>query len=45
MLGIYFKYSSVYMSIPNSLTIPPPNPSPPGNHKFENTIVIFKLYI
>ena len=26
----YFKYSSVYMSIPNSLTIPPPI----SNHKF-----------
>ena len=24
---IYFKYSSVYMSIPNSQSIPPPNPS------------------
>ena len=32
-LVIHLKYSSVYMSIPNSLTIPPPN-LPPGNHKF-----------
>ena len=27
-LVIHLKYSSVYMSIPNSLTIPPPHPSP-----------------
>ena len=25
--GIHFKYSSVYMSIPNSLTVPSPNQS------------------
>ena len=34
LLVIYFKYSSVYMSIPNSQSIPPPYPFPPGNHKF-----------
>ena len=28
LLVIHFKYSSVYMSIPNSLTIPFPHPSP-----------------
>ena len=28
LLVIYFKYNSVYMSIPNSLIIPPPHPSP-----------------
>ena len=28
LLVIHFKYSSVYMSIPNSLTIPSPHPSP-----------------
>ena len=34
-LGIYFKSSSVYLSIPNFLTIPPPHPtSTPSNHKF-----------
>ena len=32
VLVIYFKYSSVYTSIPNSLTAPPP--PLPGNHKF-----------
>ena len=30
---IHFKYRSVYLSLPNSLTIPPPT-LPPGNHKF-----------
>ena len=29
---IHFEYSSVYMTFPNFLTIPPP--SPLGNHKF-----------
>ena len=33
LLVIYFKYSSVYMSIPNSLTIPSPF-FPLGNHTF-----------
>ena len=33
-LVIYFKYSSVYMSIPSSQSIPPPSTFPPGNHKF-----------
>ena len=28
LLVIYFKYSSVYMSISNSQSIPPPHPSP-----------------
>ena len=28
LLVIYFKYSSVYMSIPNSLTILPPDSFP-----------------
>ena len=28
LLVIHFKYSSVYMSIPNSLTIPSPYPFP-----------------
>ena len=35
LLVIHFKYSSVYMSIPNSLTNPSPT-SPPDNHKFMN---------
>ena len=35
LLVIRFKYSSVYMSIPNSLTNPSPT-SPPDNHKFMN---------
>ena len=30
-VGYQFKYSSVYMSIPNSLTI---SPHPQANHKF-----------
>lgn len=34
LLVIYFKYSSMYMSIPNSLTTPHPHPSPPNNHNF-----------
>ena len=29
LLVIHFKYTSVYMSIPNSLTIPSPHPPPP----------------
>ena len=37
LLVIHFKYSRVYMSIPNSLTIPfphsPPPPTPNNNHK------------
>ena len=28
LLVIHFKYSSVYLSTPNSLTVPPPHPSP-----------------
>ena len=32
LLVIRFKYSSVYMSVPDSLTIPPPN-FPPCSHK------------
>ena len=32
LLVIHFKYSSVYMSIPNSLTVSFPQ-SYPGNHK------------
>ena len=35
LLVIHFKYSSVYMSIPDSLTNPSPT-SPPDNHKFIN---------
>ena len=35
LLVIHFKYSSVYMSIPDSLTNPSPT-SPPDNHKFFN---------
>ena len=34
LLVIYFKYSSVYMSISNSQFIPPPATLPPGNYKF-----------
>ena len=34
MLVIHLKYSSVYMLIPNSLTIPSPPSFVPGNHKF-----------
>ena len=35
LLVIHFKYSSVYMFIPNSLTISSLHPSPtPSNHKF-----------
>ena len=30
----HFEYSSVYMSIPNSLTIPSNHSSCPSNHKF-----------
>ena len=32
-LAIHFKYSNVYMSVSNSLTISPLHPLPPGNHK------------
>ena len=39
---IHFKYSSVYLSIPNSLTIPPPT-LPPGNHKFSTATVLRDL--
>ena len=38
-LVIPFKYSSVYLSIPNSLTIPPPT-LPPGNHNFRTATVL-----
>ena len=33
LLVLHFKYSNMYMLIPNSLTILPPVP-PPGHHKF-----------
>ena len=34
LLVIHDEYSSVYMSIPNSLTVCFPHPSPDDNHKF-----------
>lgn len=33
LLLVHFKYSNVYIAIPNPLTIPFPHPSP-GNYKF-----------
>ena len=34
LMVIHFKYSSLYMSVPNSLTTPSPCFFYPGNHKF-----------
>ena len=38
-LVTYFKYSSVYTSIPSSQSIPSPH-LPPGNHKFMGTLYV-----
>ena len=44
LLVTHFKYSSVYMSIPNSLTIPSPHPSP-CNHKFAKSLSLFFFFL
>ena len=41
LLVTHFKYSSVHLSIPNSLTIPSLHLSLPGNHKFTKSVSLF----
>ena len=45
LLVIHFKYSCVYMSLPNSLTIPSPPPFPTGNHKLVLKVRLFLFWV
>ena len=45
LLVTYFKYGSVYMSIPNSLTIPSRYPSPRNQSLFSKSLFLFCKFI
>ena len=43
-LVIHFKYSSVYMSTPNFLTIPSPHPSPSTISSLSRSVSLFLFF-